>query len=76
MLRNSIKKEATLDLDQFEQKIKEILEQITEGTLWIKLGLIDKKKPFVAPIEPCRPCHIWHFARLDCAKSCGSVDVP
>jgi hypothetical protein len=27
MLRKSIKKEATLDLDQFELKIKEILDQ-------------------------------------------------
>ena len=33
MLRKSIKKEATLDLDQFEQKIKEILGQIAEDSL-------------------------------------------
>ena len=33
MLRKSIKKEATLDLDQFERKIKEILGQIDEDSL-------------------------------------------
>ena len=33
MLRKSIKKEATLDLDQFERKIKEILEQQAEDSL-------------------------------------------
>ena len=30
MLRKSIRKEATIDLDKFERKIKEILEHLTD----------------------------------------------